>query len=73
MIDVEAIRRAPKVVLHDHLDGGLRAATVADLARECGYTGLPTTDVDELDRWFQRGGKRNDLYAMALKIKGTSK
>ena len=61
MIDVETIRRAPKVDLHDHLDGGLRAATVVELAQEYGYVGLPTTDVDELNHWFHRGGKRNDL------------
>jgi adenosine deaminase len=61
VIDAVTIRRAPKVDLHDHLDGGLRAATVVDLAQEYGYVGLPTTDVDDLNRWFHRGGKRNDL------------
>ena len=29
----ESIRRAPKVLLHDHLDGGLRPATVVELVR----------------------------------------
>jgi len=57
----ELIRRAPKVLLHDHLDGGLRPSTVVDLAAEYGYTGLPTTDVGELTEWFNRGGKENDL------------
>ena len=60
MID-ELIRRAPKVLLHDHLDGGLRPSTVVELASEYGYEGLPTTDVDELATWFNRGAKRNDL------------
>jgi adenosine deaminase len=55
------IARAPKALLHDHLDGGVRPATVVDLANEFGYTGLPTTDVDELAVWFNRGAKRNDL------------
>ncbi|MCU0261076.1 MAG: adenosine deaminase [Ilumatobacteraceae bacterium] len=55
------IARAPKAVLHDHLDGGLRPATVVELAQEFGYRGLPTTDVDELAVWFNRGAKRNDL------------
>jgi adenosine deaminase len=55
------IRRAPKVLLHDHLDGGLRPATVIELASEFGYDGLPTTDVDDLATWFNRGAKRNDL------------
>jgi adenosine deaminase len=58
---LDLIQRAPKVLLHDHLDGGLRPATVVELAREFGYEGLPTTDVDELATWFNRGAKRNDL------------
>jgi adenosine deaminase len=57
----EAIGRAPKVLLHDHLDGGVRPATVIELAREYGYDNLPTTDLDELSAWFHRGAKRNDL------------
>lgn len=52
---------APKVLLHDHLDGGVRPATVVELAREHGYANLPTTDVDDLAQWFNRGAKRNDL------------
>ncbi|MFP5019920.1 adenosine deaminase [Pseudonocardia phyllosphaerae] len=51
-ISLENVRRAPKVLLHDHLDGGLRVATVIDLAREHGYDRLPTTDPDELAAWF---------------------
>ena len=57
----ELIHRAPKVLLHDHLDGGVRPQTVIDLAAEYGYDGLPTTDVDDLSKWFNRGAKRNDL------------
>ncbi len=37
------IRALPKVLLHDHLDGGLRPQTVIDLAKEIGYDKLPTT------------------------------
>jgi adenosine deaminase len=48
----DLIGRAPKVLLHDHLDGGLRPATVLELAHENRYTGLPTDDPDELGRWF---------------------
>jgi len=55
------IARAPKVLLHDHLDGGLRPATVVELAEEFGYANLPTHDVAELSKWFNRGAKRNDL------------
>jgi adenosine deaminase len=57
----DALRRAPKALLHDHLDGGVRATTVVELAREYGYDKLPTTDVDDLSAWFHRGAKRNDL------------
>jgi adenosine deaminase len=46
------LREAPKVLLHDHLDGGLRPATVAELAEVTGYTGLPATDVTRLTEWF---------------------
>ena len=55
------LRSLPKVLLHDHLDGGLRPTSVIELATEFGYRGLPTTDVDDLSRWFHRGAKRNDL------------
>ena len=48
----EVVRRAPKVLLHDHLDGGLRPSTVVDIAREVGHE-LPTTDPDALGRWFR--------------------
>jgi adenosine deaminase len=57
----ETIRQAPKVLLHDHLDGGLRPATVVELARETGYHGLPTTDPAELGRFFSAGADRKSL------------
>ena len=47
-MDPETIRLAPKVVLHDHLDGGLRPATVIALADEVGYDALPSTDEVQL-------------------------
>ena len=49
---LDAIKQAPKALLHDHLDGGLRPATVIDIAGQTGYDDLPATDVDELTRWF---------------------
>ncbi len=55
------IRQAPKVLLHDHLDGGMRPQTVIELAAEQGYQGLPTTDPEELAQWFTRGANRHDL------------
>ncbi len=61
MLSLETIRQAPKALLHDHLDGGLRPATIVDLAREYGYDGLPTTDPDELALWIRRGADRKSL------------
>jgi adenosine deaminase len=58
---LERIREAPKVLLHDHLDGGLRASTVVDLAAETGYVDLPTEDPDELAAWMTGGADRKDL------------
>jgi len=57
----EAIRSAPKVLLHDHLDGGLRPATVIELAEASGYRNLPTTDVDALGRWFTESADSGSL------------
>src|ERR671913_367663 len=57
---LDQVRRAPKVLLHDHLDGGLRPTTVIELAHEAGHT-LPTTDPGELARWFTEGAFRHDL------------
>ena len=57
----EAVRRAPKVLLHDHLDGGLRPATVVELAAASGYADLPTTDVAELGRWFRASADAGSL------------
>ncbi|HEX5996138.1 MAG TPA: adenosine deaminase [Jiangellales bacterium] len=47
----EEILAAPKVLLHDHLDGGLRPATIIELAAEIGHE-LPATDADKLGQWF---------------------
>ena len=60
-MDLATIRRAPKVLLHDHLDGGLRPQTVIELAAEIGYRELPTTDPDELAAWFTSGADRKSL------------
>ncbi len=61
MLTLDTIREAPKALLHDHLDGGLRPATIVDLAREFHYDGLPTTDPDELAAWMRRGADRKSL------------
>jgi len=48
----DLLRRVPKVLLHDHLDGGLRPATIVELADDIGYEGLPAADPAALGRWF---------------------
>jgi adenosine deaminase len=60
-LSLAEIRAAPKVLLHDHLDGGLRPRTVVELAYDTGYSRLPTTDVAELAHWFTSGADRGDL------------
>jgi adenosine deaminase len=67
VIPLETLRAAPKVLLHDHLDGGLRPATVVELAKELGYTGLPTSDAGELARWFHASAASGSL---ALYLRG---
>ncbi len=52
-LTLEQIRQAPKALLHDHLDGGLRPATVLEIAGEVGYDELPATDEQELATWFR--------------------
>src|SRR5690606_8872928 len=59
-ITLEPIRRARKVLLHDHLHGGLRPSTVIELAAEAGHH-LPTDDPVELQSWFTEGANRRDL------------
>jgi len=55
------IRAVPKVLLHDHLDGGLRPQTVLELAREIGYRDLPGDNVEELTRRLTEGAHRGHL------------
>ncbi|MBX7465698.1 adenosine deaminase [Streptomyces sp. NPDC059095] len=57
----DQISRAPKVLLHDHLDGGLRPGTIIDIARETGYEGLPETEADKLGVWFREAADSGSL------------
>jgi adenosine deaminase len=47
----DQIRRAPKVLLHDHLDGGLRPQTIVELAGDIGHE-LPAANAADLAEWF---------------------
>jgi adenosine deaminase len=56
---VTELAALPKVVLHDHLDGGLRPDTMIELAAEVGYAGLPALDPDALRRALYQGESRS--------------
>ena len=47
------MKSLPKVLLHDHLDGGLRPETIIEIAEEIGYKNLPTHKPSELADWYQ--------------------
>jgi adenosine deaminase len=57
----DEIKQAPKVALHDHLDGGLRPQTVIELADLAGYTGLPDRDAAKLGAWFRDAADSGSL------------
>ncbi len=54
------IVQAPKALLHDHLDGGLRPATIVELAAAAGHV-LPTTDPTALGEWFAAAANSGSL------------
>ncbi|MDP9883252.1 adenosine deaminase [Sinomonas atrocyanea] len=54
------LRALPKVSLHDHLDGGLRPATIIELAAEIGHE-LPSTDPVALGQWFRDAADSGSL------------
>jgi adenosine deaminase len=56
----ELARTLPKVLLHEHLDGGLRVATLLDLLRERGMT-APADDEAELAAWFDANAHAGSL------------
>jgi adenosine deaminase len=53
MLNFDQIKTLPKAVLHDHLDGGLRPETVAQLAVTEGYANLPTNNPVEFAKWIK--------------------
>jgi adenosine deaminase len=62
MTTADVLTAAPKVLLHDHLDGGLRPQTVLDLATEIGHP-LPADDADALGTWFRAQADSGSLVS----------
>jgi adenosine deaminase len=60
-LDEDSIRRAPKVLLHDHLDGGVRPDTIVDIASQIGYEALPAKDAASLGQWFRESADSGSL------------
>ena len=60
-LTLDLIQQAPKALLHDHLDGGLRPATVLELAEQVGYDDLPADNVDELATFFRTAAHSGSL------------
>ena len=59
--EAEALaRRCPKVLLHEHLDGGLRVATLRELALARGLP-LPAADEAGLAAWFDANAHAGSL------------
>jgi adenosine deaminase len=59
-VDPEAVLKAPKALLHDHLDGGLRPGTICELAAEIGHE-LPVSDPVALAEWFRASADSGSL------------
>ncbi|KQZ67351.1 adenosine deaminase [Nocardioides sp. Root151] len=59
-LTADVVRRAPKVLLHDHLDGGVRPQTVAELAHAIGHE-LPVDDDSLLGQWFADAANSGSL------------
>ena len=57
----DQIKRLPKALLHDHLDGGLRTETIIELAQKIGYDKLPTQDPVKLAQWFEESCNSGSL------------
>ena len=57
----DLLQRAPKVLLHEHLDGSLRPETCLELAEACGYPDLPADEPEALADCFAAGANRKSL------------
>ena len=60
-LDPAILKKLPKVLLHEHLDGVLRPETVIELAKDSHYTELPSRDPEQLAKWFHQGANQGSL------------
>ena len=60
-MSLDDLRQAPKVLLHDHLDGGLRPQTIIELAADSGYDALPASEAEALGTWFRESADSGSL------------
>jgi len=60
-VSSDDVLRAPKVLLHDHLDGGLRPQSIIELAADVGYDALPETEAAALGTWFRESADSGSL------------
>lgn len=60
-LDGALLKKLPKVLLHEHLDGVLRPETVIELAKDVNYRDLPTDDPAQLGKWFHQGANQGSL------------
>lgn len=65
----DVIKGLPKVLLHDHLDGGLRPETIIDLAKRQKVE-LPESEPEKLANWFHEGANKGNLkeYLKGFKL-----
>jgi adenosine deaminase len=60
-LDGQILKRLPKVLLHEHLDGVLRPRTIVELAKCIKYNALPSDDPEALAQWFHQGANQGSL------------
>lgn len=61
MLDINFIKKMPKVLLHEHLDGGVRPQTIIDIARKNSIN-LPFYDPVDISKWFIEQSNLGDLH-----------
>jgi adenosine deaminase len=57
----DQVKRLPKALLHDHLDGGLRPQSIIEIAEKINYKKLPTHDPIELGKWYEESCNSHSL------------